>query len=141
MQRANSLEKTLMLGKIEGRRRRGHQKTRWLDGITDYEFQQTPGNSVGQESLACCSSWGHKELDMTEQLNNNNTQKFWFKSRNLITLKPDQSTQRDQVTSSPCSHSQNLHGVSASRISSRNPVITGKKVSHSPHFKFTFPTR
>ena len=35
MQRANSLEKTLMLGKIEGRRRRGHQKMRWLDGITD----------------------------------------------------------------------------------------------------------
>ena len=35
MQRADSLEKTLMLGKIEGRRRRGKQKTRWLDGITD----------------------------------------------------------------------------------------------------------
>ena len=35
MQRADSLEKTLMLGKIEGRRRRGQQRTRWLDGITD----------------------------------------------------------------------------------------------------------
>ena len=35
MGRADSLEKTLMLGKIEGRRRRGRQKTRWLDGITD----------------------------------------------------------------------------------------------------------
>ena len=35
MQRANSLEKTQMLGKIEGRRRRGHQRMRWLDGITD----------------------------------------------------------------------------------------------------------
>ena len=35
MQRADSLEKTLMLGKIEGRRRRGRQRTRWLDGITD----------------------------------------------------------------------------------------------------------
>ena len=35
MRRADSLEKTLMLGKIEGRRRRGRQKTRWLDGITD----------------------------------------------------------------------------------------------------------
>ena len=35
MQRANLLEKTLMLGKIEGRRRRGQQRTRWLDGITD----------------------------------------------------------------------------------------------------------
>ena len=35
MRRADSLEKTLMLGKIEGRRRRGHQRMRWLDGITD----------------------------------------------------------------------------------------------------------
>ena len=35
MQRADSLEKTLMLGKIEGRRRRGRQRMRWLDGITD----------------------------------------------------------------------------------------------------------
>ena len=35
IQRANSLEKTLMLGKIEGRRRRGRQRVRWLDGITD----------------------------------------------------------------------------------------------------------
>ena len=34
-QRADSFEKTLMLGKIEGRRRRGHQRTKWLDGITD----------------------------------------------------------------------------------------------------------
>ena len=40
MQRAHSLEKTLMLGKTEGRRRRGQQETRWLDGIT---------NSMGQE--------------------------------------------------------------------------------------------
>ena len=109
----------------------------WLNG---YEFQQTPGNSIAQGSLACCSSWGHKELDTTEELNNT-TQKFWFKSRNLITLKSYQSTQRDQFIFSPCSHIQNLHGVSASRIFSRNPVITSKKVSHSPDFKFIFPTR
>ena len=49
MQRANSLEKTLMLGKIEGRRRRGQQKMRWLDGITDsngHEFEQGPRDVV-----------------------------------------------------------------------------------------------
>ena len=40
---------------------------RWLDGIND---SQTPGYSEGQGSLGCCSPWGHKELDMTEQLNN-----------------------------------------------------------------------
>ena len=54
--------------------RRGQQKMRWLDGIIDsmdIESQQTPGDGEEQGSLACCSSWGHKESDMTEQLNNN----------------------------------------------------------------------
>ena len=57
-QTANSLEKFLMLGKIEGRRRRGRQRMRWLDGITDAmdtEFEQAPGVGDGQGSLACCS--------------------------------------------------------------------------------------
>ena len=70
MGRTDSLEKTLMMGKIEGRR--GQQRMRWLDGITDSmdkEFQQTLGDSEGQGSLACCSPWGHKKLDMTESLN------------------------------------------------------------------------
>ena len=52
MWRAESLEKTLMLGKIEGRRRRGWQRMRWLDAITDStdEFEQTPGDSEGQRA-------------------------------------------------------------------------------------------
>ena len=62
MQRTDSLEKTLMLGKIEGRRTRGRQRMRWLDGITD---SQVPGVGDGQGSLACCSPWGCKESDMT----------------------------------------------------------------------------
>ena len=73
MQRANSLEKILMLGNIEGRRRRGQQRLRWLAGIMDFnghEVEQTQGASEGQESLACCSSQSSKDLDMTEQLNN-----------------------------------------------------------------------
>ena len=65
------LEKTLMLEKIEGRRRRGWQRMRWLDGITDLmnmclsklqELEMDRG-------LTCCSPWGHKESDTTEQLN------------------------------------------------------------------------
>ena len=61
-----------MLGKIEGGRRSGRQRMRWLDGIIDskdLEFDQTPGDSEGQGGLVCCSLWGHKESDMTEQLN------------------------------------------------------------------------
>ena len=55
-----------MLGKIEGRRRKGQQRMRGLDGITDFnghEFEQALGDSEGQGSLACCIPWGHKESD------------------------------------------------------------------------------
>ena len=59
-----------MLGKIEGRRKRGQERMRWLDGITDaHEFEQAPGVGGGQGGLVCCSPWGCKESDMTEQLN------------------------------------------------------------------------
>ena len=71
MPRADSLEKTLMLGGIGGRRKRGQQRMRWLDGITnsmDVEFESTPGVGDGQGGLACCNSWGRKELDTTERL-------------------------------------------------------------------------
>ena len=62
-----------MLGKIEGRGRKGVTEDEmvgghhWLDG---HEFEQTPGNGEGQGRLVCCSPWGCKESDATEQLNN-----------------------------------------------------------------------
>ena len=62
MGKADSLEKTLMLGKIESRRRRGQQRMRWLGGITD----STLVDSEGLGSLACCRPWGRKESDTTE---------------------------------------------------------------------------
>ena len=68
MGRANSLEKTLMLGKIEGKRRRGKQKMRWLDGITysmDMSFSKLWEDSEGQGRLTCCSPLSLKELDTT----------------------------------------------------------------------------
>ena len=65
MRRADSLEKTLMLGKTEGRRRRGRQRMRWLDG---HGFGWTPGVGDGQRGLACCSSWRHKQSDTTERM-------------------------------------------------------------------------
>ena len=72
MRRTNSLEKTLMLGKIEGRRRRGRQRMRWLDSLNGHEFEQTLRDGEGQGSLVCCSPRGRKELDTTERLNNIN---------------------------------------------------------------------
>ena len=67
MWRADSLEKTLMLGKTEGRRRRGQQDevAGWHHQLNEHEFKQTPKNSEGQGSLACCSPWGCKESDVT----------------------------------------------------------------------------
>ena len=69
MRTADSLEKSLMLGKIEGRRRRGPQRMRWLDDITDAMdmngLGQTLGDGEGQGGLVCCSPWGCKELDTT----------------------------------------------------------------------------
>ena len=69
--RADSLEKTLMLGKIEGRRMRGQQKMKRLDDIANGMDMslKIPGFYDGQGSLACCSPWVHKESDMTEWLN------------------------------------------------------------------------
>ena len=61
MGRTDSLEKTLKLRKIEGRRRRGRQRIRLLDGfnrLNGYELEQAPGDGEGQKSLACCSQWG-----------------------------------------------------------------------------------
>ena len=72
MQRTDSLEKTLMLGKIEGRRRRGWQRMRWLDGITDsMDMSLSTLWELVMEKviLECCSPWGCKKSDMTEWLN------------------------------------------------------------------------
>ena len=72
MQKADSLEKTLMLGKIEGRRRREggeDEMSGWHHQLDGHELEQAPGDGEGQGSLEYCSPWGHKELDTTLQLN------------------------------------------------------------------------
>ena len=78
-----------MLGKTEGGRRRGHWRMRWLDGNTDSMnmslSRRWTGDGDGQGSLVCCSSWGGKESDMTEQLTNNKAGK---KQTNKQTKKP-----------------------------------------------------
>ena len=72
MWRVDSLEKTLMLGGIGGKRKRGTTEDEmagwhhWLDGR---EFEWTPGDGDGRGGLACCDSWGRKESDTTERLN------------------------------------------------------------------------
>ena len=68
MRTASSLEKTLRLGKIEGKRKRGQQRIRWLDSTTNSMDNGTWANSRkwrGTGSLACCGPWGCKESDTT----------------------------------------------------------------------------
>ena len=72
MRRVDSLEKTLMLGGIGGKRIRGRQRMRWLGGITDsmdMSLSKLRELVDGQGGLACRDSWGRKESDMTERLN------------------------------------------------------------------------
>ena len=66
MRRADSFEKTLMLGKIEGRRRRGAtegEMVGWHHHLDGHEFEQAPGDNERQEILVCCRPWGYKESD------------------------------------------------------------------------------
>ena len=89
MQRADSLGKTLMLGKIEGRRWRDQQRMRWLGGIpTQWTWVwANSGREWEQGSLACCGPWGQRESDTTEQLSNNN-------SRGMVKALPGNGKER-----------------------------------------------
>ena len=91
IQRINSLETTLMLGKIEEWKRRGWQEDKmvgWHHWLNGREFEQALRNGEGQGSLACCSPWGSKESDMNEQLNNKVRTSYSLFLLSFIQIKP-----------------------------------------------------
>ena len=79
---SDSLEKSLMLGKIEKEKRTSEDEMagrhHWCN---EHELGQNPGDGEGQGGLSCCSPWGCKKLDMTRQLNNNNN----YRTQNAMT--------------------------------------------------------
>ena len=83
-QRTDSLEKSLMLGKIEGKRRRGRQRVGWHHRLAGLELEHAPGVGDGQGSLACFSPWGYKELDTTERLNWSSNLPFWSSLASML---------------------------------------------------------
>ena len=86
IQTDDSLEKSLMLGKIEGRRRNRASEDEtagWHYQSNERELGHTPGDGEGQGGLACCSPWGLKESDMTGRLNNNNNNNYVMLPINL----------------------------------------------------------
>ena len=82
MWRADSLEKTLMLGKIEGNRKRGWWESGWDHQLNGHEFEQIQGDSEGQVSLACYSPWDRKEWDMTERQQQQQGRNRWCRTQN-----------------------------------------------------------
>ena len=92
MQRADSFEKTLTLGKIKGRRRRGQQRMRWLNGINHWlngqELEQAWGDGEGQGNLTCCSPWGHRvRHNWATELNWYNQPCFYNQIQNYMSFK------------------------------------------------------
>ena len=105
MWRTDSLEKTLMLGKIEGKKRKGQQRMRWLAGITDSvdEFEEAPGVDDEQGSLACCSSWVAKcwtQLSNWTELNRTELYKQYEILFSLWKAFPHKKNQRAQERAS-----------------------------------------
>ena len=92
--RADSFEKTLMLAKIEGRRRRGRQRMRWLNSITDL-MDMSLSKLWELGGLACCTPWGCKESDMTEQLNWTESSLILNPMRSVL-LKEEEKTQEQR---------------------------------------------
>ena len=87
MRRADSLEKSLLLGGI-GDRRTEDEMARWHHRPNGYEFEWTPGVGDGQEGLACCNSWGCKESDTSEQLNWTELKEAIFSFNHLVVSTP-----------------------------------------------------
>ena len=128
MQRAISLEKTLMLGKMEGRRRRGWQRMRWLDGIilNGHELEQAPGVGDWQGSLGCCSPWGCRvrhnwvtALNWTDKRPGSlkkGSLKLWEKTKSLMEGKQSQGFRGRPWDMSVAQTVKNLPAVRETRI-------------------------
>ena len=113
MRKANSLEKSRMLGKIEGRRRRRQKKMRWLDGITDSMDMSLSKLREILKDREACSPWGCKEADSAQQLNINN------KAHQRHRVK---SSYKVHLSSCPCSWYSSPYAI---------PLLSGLLIANS----------
>ena len=101
MRRANSLDKTLMLGKIEGGRRRGRQRMRWLYSIIDSMDMILRDSEVqwseGQGSLKCCSPWGSQRVGHDLVTEQQQILSSWDLQLRLATLETERQIQTNSA--------------------------------------------
>ena len=121
LRRVDSFEKTLMFGGTWGRRRRGWQRIRWLDGITDLmgtNLSKLLGVGGEQGGLACCDSWAHKTLDTTERLNWTELNWRQYGLLNLSVFSMD----REKCITNPCNYSLQFSSVTKLCTTLCNPM-------------------
>ena len=137
MQRTDSFEKTLMLGKIEGRRKRAmeDEMVGWHHQLNGYELEQILRDSKGQGGLACFSTWGCKESDMTESLYNNNVFHFSSVAQSCPTLCDTMDSPCQAFVSTTNSQSY-LNSCPSSRWC--HPTISSSIIPFSSHIQ-SFP--
>ena len=127
MWRTDSLEKTLMLGKLEGRRRKGQQRMRWLDRITDSmdtslnKLQEMVMDIHGQ---ACCSPWGFKELDRKESWAPKN---WWFWT---VVLEKTTESPLDCKETKPVNPKGNQSWILTGRTDAEAPILWSPDVKN-----------
>ena len=143
MSRADSLEKILMLGKIEGRSRGGHhfsfedEMAGWRHLFNGRKLGRTPGDGERQGGLACFSPWGRKESDMTWRLNNNNNSWVYLF---LLKIKRELGLQRKHPQTATVGRSHHFPGWRGTEAAKEHSLMHKRPSCLSQHLWLFYTT-